>query len=234
MANDWFRFKQFTIHHNKCAHKVGTDGVLLGAWAQAHKPLNILDIGSGSGLIALIMAQRFPSAYITGIELDNASYQQSLENVKTSPFAERVKLYHGDFLDHDLQGHCFDLIISNPPFFNRAYLSGNSARDQARHSISLSHAQMLAKARHILKEQGTINLILPPEEAEAAAAQSGLFIHRKTSVFNHAGGEVKRWLLSLGTIKPPQVESSDLAIRINATDFSEDYRRLTREFYLNF
>ncbi|HAD98424.1 MAG TPA: hypothetical protein DCG19_13520, partial [Cryomorphaceae bacterium] len=120
MANSWFHFKQFTIHHNRCAHKVGTDGVLLGAWAQAPSPLHILDIGSGSGLIALMLAQRFPHAQITGIELDHDSYLQSMENVEASPFSERVHILHADFRNYNFEGKTFDLIVSNPPFFERA------------------------------------------------------------------------------------------------------------------
>ncbi|MGB0177543.1 MAG: tRNA1(Val) (adenine(37)-N6)-methyltransferase [Owenweeksia sp.] len=234
MANDWFRFKQFTIHHDQCAHKVGTDGVLLGAWVKPKKARSILDIGSGSGLIALMMAQRFPEAGIMGVELDKASYLQSVENIEASPFRERVAIYHDDFLKHDFKDRTFDLIVSNPPFFDRAYLSGNSVRDRARHTFSLSHDQMLEKAMNLLREDGTINLILPPDEAEKAVLHPGLLTHRKTLVFNHEGGDVKRWLISLGLHKPAQPEITELAIRSNASDFSEDYQNLTGEFYLNF
>src|SRR5690606_511108 len=130
----WFRFKEFTVYHDRCAHKVGTDGVLLGAWTKAGSPEHILDIGSGSGVISLMLAQRFPGAKVTGIELDQASYEQSLENIQNSPFRDYIQILQGDFITKALPGK-FDLIVSNPPFFKNAMLSGKSERDKARHEF---------------------------------------------------------------------------------------------------
>jgi len=233
MANSWFHFKQFTIRHNRCAHKVGTDGVLLGSWVQAPSPLHILDIGSGSGLIALMLAQRFPHARITGIELDHDSYLQSMENVEASPFLERVHILHADFLNYNFGGKTFDLIVSNPPFFERAFLSGNVTRDQARHTFSLPHSIMIEKATALLNKHGSLNLILPVEEAENIRAYTPLKLLRKTLVYNHQGGEVKRWLMEMSA-KPGKTLEEDLFIRDENGGFSSEYRQLTRNFYLNF
>ncbi len=234
MPNSWFRFKQFAIHHDRCAHKVGTDGVLLGAWVRASNPLNILDIGSGSGLISLMMALRFANASVTGIELDFESYQQSLENVKASPFANRVSIFQGDFLEYNFGAQQFDLILSNPPFFNQAFLSGHQSRDQARHTAHLSHHHLLQKASALLKDTGSINLILPVNESVAILADTELSLSRKTSVYNKPQGELKRFLLEFKPTGNGIMEESSIAIRNEDGDFSTEYQNLTRHFYLHF
>ena len=158
-----FQFKQFSISHDKCAHKVGTDGVLLGAWAGVENPKHILDVGSGSGLIALMLSQRFPNAQVTGIELDTPSAIQAKENADNSPFKGRVEIVKGDFLQFTF-AEKFDLIVSNPPFFKGNTSTGKTERDRARHEEHLPQAEFLQKAISILSKQGMLALILPREE----------------------------------------------------------------------
>ena len=154
MANDYFRFKHFTVWQQHCAMKVGTDGVLLGAWADGGQ--RILDIGTGTGLIALMMAQRFPAAEVTAVEIDEQAAMQACENVAASPFADRVNVIHDDILryaDACAEG-CFDAIVCNPPFFVNSLKNPDSKRALARHNDNLSFCQLFSIV-HLL-----INLII--------------------------------------------------------------------------
>lgn len=235
MANHWFRFKEFTVYHDRCAHKVGTDGVLLGAWTKAGSPEHILDIGSGSGVISLMLAQRFPGAKVTGIELDQASYEQSLENIQNSPFRDYIQILQGDFITKALPGK-FDLIVSNPPFFKNAMLSGKSERDKARHEFSLPHLPMLEKCASLLHDKGSIAFILPLDESRHLIHESsslGLHPFRQTIVSNKPSVSPRRMLVQL--VKDHQnIMSNELFIRNEKGAFSKDYKGLTSDFYLDF
>lgn len=229
-----FRFKKFIILHDRCAHKVGTDGVLLGAWIKAHDPKQILDVGTGSGVIALMMAQRFPKAEITAIELDKDSFDQAKENAANSLFADRVTVLYGDFLNFDFPEK-FDLIVSNPPFFKGVYSSGNDRRDQARHEFALPQKHFLQKTAELLSQQSQLAVILPKEEARhfiELARPLNLYPLEITKVYGSPRATDKRWLLILSNEFKNSIPGK-LYLRDNEGKFSEAYKELTREFYLN-
>ncbi len=167
-----FRFQQFTIHDDRCAMKVGTDGVLLGAWCQmppsstdsaSTSTLKILDVGTGSGLVALMLAQRFPQTHITALELEVAAAQQAHENVTSSPFSAQVEVKQGDFLAEDWCPQAsFDAIVSNPPYFEETLLSPNQQRAQARHvHHGLTFEALTQQSAKLLKSGGWLQVILP-------------------------------------------------------------------------
>ena len=155
MPNDYFQFKQFTIWQDQTAMKVGTDGVLLGAWSRAAQTGSILDIGTGTGLLALMMAQRTPARVtIEGIEIAEKAYQQAKENIKNSPWHKRICLYHQSYQDFYSQYQkAFDLIITNPPFFDNSLQGEQTDRNLARHSHSLSIQDLLQEVSRQLKKQ---------------------------------------------------------------------------------
>ncbi len=229
-----FRFKQFSVAHHRCAHKVGTDGVLLGAWVKAENPKTILDVGTGSGVIALMLAQRFPEAQITAIEMDHDSAEQAKENAASSPFAERIQIRCGDFLQHLFRDE-FDLIVSNPPFFKGNTSSGKPPRDRARHEQHLPHEPFIANVCCLLSPGGTFALILPKEEGEQFIEQcsSSLFLQRQTSGKGSPTSPIKRFLLQFGK-EPALLQKDSLTLRNDEGSFSQTYRELTRDFYLNF
>ncbi len=232
MPNSWFRFKQFTIHQNRCAHKVGTDGVLLGTWARHPSPGKILDVGSGSGLISLMMAQRFPQTEIVGVEKDRASYEQSLENIAASPFSDRIKIYLSDFLDWKTDER-FDMIVSNPPFFMGAFSSCDIIRDNARHEQSLPHQNIITKAVEYLNGSGTLSLILPVEEAKKINSGDNLFLIRKTTVKGQPKAKDKRVLLEF-THMPQKTILDSLILRDAYGDSSLAHKKLAGDFLLHY
>lgn len=230
-----FRFKQFSIAHDKCAHKVGTDGVLLGAWVEAEKPTRILDIGTGSGLIALMLAQRFPSAKVTGIELDEPSACQAQENAANSPFSSRINILQGDFLNHHFLEK-FDLIVSNPPFFKGNTSTGKVERDRARHEEFLPQHKFLNRAASLLSPEGKMALILPKEEAEDFITQAlkvNLHAERITKVCGNAHSKDKRWLISLERNNTKLLQETFILREPDGT-YSSPYRRLTSDFHIMF
>lgn len=231
---DLFRFKEFGLAHNECAHKIGTDGVLLGAWVSTPTTtLNILDIGSGSGLISFMMAQRFSQAQILGIELDLASHQQSLQNLNINPWKRRINFKLANFLTHDFEDQKFDLILSNPPFFKTTYLSGSERRDQARHEFSLPHHKMILKCKSLLKPNGKLAMVLPVEEAQDLIEFSILFPNRICKVQNTPTAAIKRYLMEF-SLNETITNDESLSIRDTMNSYSKEYKDLTQGFYLNF
>lgn len=216
-----------------CAHKIGTDAVLLGTWVQSDEPLKILDIGSGSGVISFILAQRFPMAQILGIELDETSYSQSLENLEVNPWKDRIEFQMANFLDFDFQEKTFDLIISNPPFFHKAFLSGNETRDKARHTFSLSHDQILEKAKELLNTKGKLAMILPYEEGSRIIQNPFLDTSRVCEIRNKPSTDIVRLILEWSQ---PSIDKTteEFSIRNEEGNYSSFYKNLTQSFYLNF
>ncbi|MDD3077376.1 MAG: methyltransferase, partial [Proteiniphilum sp.] len=161
------------MHHDRCAMKVGTDGVLLGAWANAGRGKMILDVGTGTGLIALMMAQRYPGAAIRAIDIDRDAVAQARENVDDSPFADRMTVEQDDFRHYaSACAEKFDLIVSNPPWFNRALLPPDAQRKTARHSISLTLTELLLSAANCLSPEGVLALILPYDQQKELETQA--------------------------------------------------------------
>lgn len=232
MKTEPFRFKQFHIHHHLCAHKVGTDGVLLGAWAAHPNPKNILDIGSGSGLLSLMLAQRFSKALFTGVEIHKESYQQAQQNLNESPFKERGAFVYTNFL-HWETDQKFDLIVSNPPFFKKAKNTTNSARDSARRQFNLTHKNLANKALESLSKNGKMAFVLPVDEANALEHffSDTLFLERKTLVKSFPTGKAIRHLLQFSN-KPEPPQINELIIRSKDNNWHQNYKELCKEFYL--
>ena len=164
MRGKGFTFKQFYIDHSRCAMKVGTDGTLIGAWFSANcNNCRILDIGTGTGLIAIMAAQRFSDAQIIGIDIDSDCIEQARENVAASPWSERISIIHSA-LQEFTSSKGFDVIISNPPYFVDSLLSPDDKRSTARHTTSLSFSDLFDGVERLLAQDGTFALILPPAE----------------------------------------------------------------------
>ena len=171
MSNSYFRFKQFTVKQDRCAMKVSTDSVLLGAWVPLHDCKQILDVGTGSGIIALSLAQRNQNAIITGIEIDKEAAFQALSNFRDSPWKDRLKLIHGDFCIHEFPNN-FDLIISNPPYFINSFQSPDTKRNIARHNYSNFNYELLfSKSSKLLRDcNGRLAIIIPTSVLEIVHA----------------------------------------------------------------
>ena len=233
MSNRFFQFKQFTVWHDRCAMKVGTDAVLLGAWADADAVERVLDVGCGSGVIALMLAQRFPQAHVTGVELDADAALQARENMLASPWADRLEVVQEDFCNyHPAMG--FDLIVSNPPYFIDALRPPMEERSLARHAAGLNYETLFRRSGELLTAHGRVCVILPTEVermAVDAAAKNGLYVDRKVHVFTKEGKPQRRVMLSFVTDVLP-VETTDLFL-MNADGSDADaYRELTADFYL--
>lgn len=233
-----FRFKQFTIEQDRTAMKVGTDGVLLGAWAEGGA--RILDIGTGTGLVALMMAQRFPHAEVTAIELDHAAATQAADNAARSPFASRVSVVEGDiniFCEERRttnEERSVKSIVCNPPYYANTLPSRSASRDMARSAATLTLRQLMTVASRLLAHDGTLSVVLPADsrsEAEAEAALAGLCLERRTLVRTTARKPPKRVLLAFSPTPPPTLADETVTLQ-DGNDRSPWYARLTRDFYL--
>lgn len=231
-----FQFKQFSIEQDKCPMKVGTDGVLLGAWADVTDSKKVLDIGTGTGLIAVMIAQRSESSEIHAVEIDQNASEQARENAENSPWGDRIKVFNDSIQDFAKTSFdSYDLIVSNPPFFSGGTFSGNQDRLSVRHTIKLPHGDLLSCARRLLSKTGRFCVILPFMEGlrfQEMAAQYKLFLTKTLEVKPLEDKPVERLLLQFEKIeKEPQVES--LVIQYEGrNNWTEDYKKLTGEFYL--
>ena len=224
MANDYFSFKQFTIRQQHCAMKVGTDGTLLGAWA--HGGRKILDVGTGTGLIALMMAQRFADATVTGIDIDAAAVQQAQQNVEESPFAERIIILQQDVAH--MEG-AFDAIVSNPPYFSHSLHCPDSQRSLARHDDTLPYSLLTASAWRLLTDDGELSVVIPYDQRqrlESEVAIVGFFKSREWTVRTSPRKTPKRVLLAYRKHPVTQLDTNELTIG------TEQYIELTKDFYL--
>ena len=231
-----FQFKQFTINQDRCAMKVGTDGVLLGAWATiSHRPFSILDIGAGTGLIALMMAQKSDAQLIDAIEIDEDAYEQCVENFETSTWGDRLFCYHAG-LDEFVEeiDDKYDLIISNPPFYSEDTQSGDKQRDIARSNLSLPFEELLQSVSTLLSNEGKFNVIIPFKEQEkfiTMASNFNLFPNRITQVKGSLTSEIKRSLLEF-SFNEKSYTTSLLIIEKERHQYTDDYINLTKDFYL--
>lgn len=234
MSNSFFSFKKFTVFHNRCAMKVGTDGVLLGSWCDIQDGWSVLDVGTGSGLIALMLAQRATAA-IDAIDIDFQACEQALENIRNSIFNHRIQVYHTSFDAHvDFSEKKYDLIVSNPPYFSRSLKCPDSQRSTARHDDGLPINNLLAGCKQIITEQGIIALILPYDtlhDLEKTAEKNGLSIMRLTRVIPVPGAAPKRILAELAA-HPALREENELIIEKSRHVYSTEYIALTKDFYL--
>ena len=233
---DFFQFKQFTIHQDRCGMKVGTDGVLLGAWAKGGK--HILDIGTGTGLIALMLAQRYPDAEITGVELDEQAALQAQENVAGSPFAQQVTIKNTPIqrFSHqtDLHGR-FSSIVSNPPFYH-SLKSKSHERTMARHTESLTFPELFESVSLLLTPDGCFSAVIPTEQMDnflAEACIKGLFVSRLIKVKTVETKPAKRCLVAFSKQRPAHfAEEEEATIRDALGQYTAWYLQLTGDFYL--
>ncbi len=233
---DGFRFRQFSVRHDRCAMKVGTDGVLLGAWAPGGR--SILDIGTGTGLIALMMAQRFPEAHVTGIDIDGDAALQARENAADSPFGPRIEVAHSSlagFVAAASPPLSFDSIVCNPPFFLHSLKNPDARRSVARHADSLPFADLFRGVAALLAPSGVFSAIVPAEVFEAFTAEAsiaGLFVSRLTRVRTTPRKPPKRSLVAFSRLRPDTLVEEECVMSQSDGSRSEWYRGLTTEFYL--
>lgn len=219
--------------------KVGTDGVLLGAWCSVDQfPDSILDIGSGTGLIGLMLAQRCDAITIDAVELDDDAYEQTVENFEQSDWGDRLFCYHSSFQDFaeemSEEGEEYDLIISNPPFFTDEFETDNAARNKARFTSSLSFAALIEGASQLLSPEGRFATIIPYKEEQAfvsLALESNWFLNRVCRVKGTVTSEIKRSLLEF-SFENKELVKEELTIEISRHNYTEEYKELTRDFYL--
>ena len=237
MSNPYFRFKQFTVWHNQCAMRVNTDGVLLGAWARAENPANILDIGAGTGLITLMMAQRFAEATVHGVEIEENAYQQAKANIALTNWKDRVKVFCGDFGKYSQDSRVkYDLIVSNPPYFSNSLRNPGSEKRMARHNDTLPFEVLLKGVETLLSPNGAFCIILPADNSdfEKDAFIYGLKCQRRMLIRSVPHKNYIRQMLEFRkSLNGPLVEE-ELAIHQQHNVYSEAYKNLTKDFYLNF
>lgn len=237
MRGKGFTFKQFHIDHSRCAMKVGTDGTLLGAWATLPANGRILDIGTGTGLIAIMAAQRTSEAKITAIDIDEDCVLQAQENIAASPWPDRIKVIHSALQEFDASEK-FDVIISNPPYFIDSQLSPDAARSTARHTTTLPFNELVTGIRRLLTNGGHFSLILPPTEMERfrSAARGVMFVVRECHVWSTPTSGVRRIMAEFQAEPPTELTVVEKIIieEKGRHEYSEEYRTLTRDFYLKF
>lgn len=231
-----FTFKQFHCDDSLCGMKISTDGVLLGAWAECSGSGHVADIGAGSGLISLMMAQRYPNIGVTAVELDAKACENARANIAASPWAERIAIANCDFAEWQPEV-ALDAIVSNPPFFSSELRSPSASRALARHENSgLGYASLIARAAEMLSPEGTLSMILPAE-CESDVIYQGelarLKVQRLCRVHPRAGRKALRVMISLG-LKNTAPQTSHIVIRESSGAYTEEYKALTRNFYLNF
>ncbi|WP_418849773.1 tRNA1(Val) (adenine(37)-N6)-methyltransferase [Phocaeicola sp.] len=233
MSNPYFQFKQFTIWHDKCAMKVGTDGVLLGAWAEAESSQKILDIGTGTGLIAIMLAQRYPLSQITAIEIDEAAAAQAKMNVARSPWMKRIQVICNDFSLFQTESK-YNLIVSNPPYFVNALNCPDKQRNMARHTCELNYELLFRRSAHLLEKQGRVCVIIPTEAEKlviGTAWKYKLYPSRCLHVFTKPDKPSRRVLISFSHEEHECIEET-LCIEVEHHQFTPEYIALTKDFYL--
>lgn len=229
-----FHFKHFSLYHDRSTMKVGTDAVLLAAWVEVKPTDWVLDVGTGCGIIPLMLAQR-GVAKVHAVDLDEASALEAAENFQASQWSRQLFAFHADIRKFTMQC-AYDLIISNPPFFINSFKCDTDRRNQARHTdSSLTFAGLIAVARRLLKPDGRFVVVLPDRESHdfiPLAEQANLFIHRQENIIPMEGKEPNRVNLELRYGKPASLEVSELVIRLKDGEFSEDYQNWIKDFYL--
>lgn len=235
MSNPYFQFKQFTVWHDKCAMKVGTDGVLLGAWTSVQNAHKILDVGTGTGLVALMLAQRsLPDADIVALEIDETAAGQARDNVTRSPWKERVEVVQADFRSYQSSDK-FDVVVSNPPYFVDSLECPDRQRNAARHNDSLTYEELLEGVAGLLAEDGAFTIVIPVDVADRVkmiAAVKNLYAVRQLNVITKPGGVPKRTLITF-TFSNQECVVEELLTELARHQYSEEYIALTQEYYLN-
>ena len=231
-----FTFKQFTVQQDRCAMKIGTDGVLLGAWCPIHNnPFSVLDIGAGTGILSLMLAQRTNADQIDAIEIDENAYEQCVENFESSPWSDRLFCFHAgldEFIDQPEDE--YDIIISNPPFYSEDYKTENEQRDLARFQDALPFEDLVEAANLLLSENGIFAVIIPHKEEErfiTLAKEFELYPFKITHVKGTPTTEIKRSLLAFTRFEKAFLVD-ELIIETARHQYTDDYIALTKDFYL--
>jgi tRNA1Val (adenine37-N6)-methyltransferase len=236
MTNNYFSFKQFTIHQGNSAFKVGTDGVLLGAAADVTGVNRILDIGSGTGLIAVMLAQRC-NAEIVAIEPDHESYTQTCYNVNLCIWSSRIKVVHSSLQNYYPSDGKFDLIVTNPPYFSDSLKSPDARKSAARHSDSLTSDEILKSVVRLLNDSGRLQLIMPYVEGNVFIAEAmgyGFFCNNILKIKPLPASEIRRLILTFSRQRLKAAESFLTIEHGRRHEFTEEYKSLTKDFYLKF
>lgn len=234
-----FKFKEFSIHQDKTAMKIGTDAVLLGAWVFLENEIDsILDVGSGTGIIALMLAQRSFALTIDAVEIDNDAYEQTVTNFENSNWGDRLYCYHSSFQNFAEEiaeeDETYDLIISNPPFYTDEFESKNDARNKARFTTSLSFNELLKGVSKILSKKGKFAVIIPFKEEQGfvkLAKENNLFLNRVCHVKGNPSSAFKRSLLEF-SFEDKKLIKENLTIEIKRHQYTDEYINLTKDFYL--
>jgi tRNA1Val (adenine37-N6)-methyltransferase len=232
-----FQFKQFSVEQDRCAMKIGTDGVLLGAWTPIeNNPFSILDIGTGTGIIALMLAQRSAAEQIDALEIDEDAYEQATNNFENSPWNDRLFCFHAgldEFVEEPEEE--YDLIVSNPPFYSEDYKSSNDQRDLARFQDAMPFGDLIEAAALLLSENGIFSVIIPFKEEEtflALANEYELFPLKITRVKGTPTSEIKRSLLAFSRKSISDFPIDELIIETSRHSYTPEYIALTKDFYL--
>lgn len=238
MGNHSFQFKQFNVNQQLCAMKVGTDGVLLGAWTPHNNAQNVLDIGTGSGLVALMLAQRLPLATIDAIDLDPKAVTQASDNFMQSPWSNRLHASPQSLQEWaaSTPPTSYNLIVSNPPFFSNSLKSNDRSRNLARHTDTLPLQDLLQCSAQLLATDGILSLVYPYcsyPELEDIAWIHALFPQTITTVYPNPAGSPKRILATFGK-KRQTITRNQLYIRDENNEYSTEYQLICKDFYLNF
>ena len=233
---DTFRFKQFSVDQESCSMKVGTDGVLLGAWTEVKETNTVLDIGTGSGLIAMMLAQR-SKAMIHAVELDEAAWNQATQNFRKTKWYDRLTAFHIPIQDFAKSSQdTYDLVVSNPPFFSGGVFSANQQRANVRQTIKLPNGDLLSAARSLMTKEGRFCVILPVIEGlrfKEMAKNYGLYCNKVTEVFPKRDKRANRLLMQFEKM-PKELEEDSFVVWDQEKKYSADFIKLTREFYLDF
>lgn len=232
MANDNFTFRQFTVRQDRCAMKVGTDGVLLGAWAAGGR--RMLDIGTGTGLVALMMAQRFPDGQITAVEIDTEACRQASENVQNSPFADRLQVLCSSVQDYQAEEK-YDVIVSNPPFYDNSLRCPDGSRSKARHTETLTYRDLFFAVDRLLQPDGIFSAVIPTDCLSAFVAEGilrGFSVVRKTLVKTVPRKPARRALVAFSRQGGGPCPVEEVCLMDADGQRSSWYSALTEAFYL--
>jgi tRNA1Val (adenine37-N6)-methyltransferase len=236
MANNYFNFKEFSLFQEKSSFKVGTDGVLLGAAADVSDARRVLDIGTGTGLISIMLAQRCQAA-IVSIEPDIESFQEAYENVSHCKWSNRIRVLNTDLQNFYPDTDRFDLIVTNPPFFSDSLKNPDPRKSAARHNDTLTTADLLEGVSRLLTSEGKFQLIMPYVEGNifiAEAYEFGLYCNHILKIKPLPTSEIRRLIITFSRTKQKPVERFLTIERGKRHDFTEEYISLTKDFYLRF
>jgi tRNA1Val (adenine37-N6)-methyltransferase len=231
-----FKFKQFSVDQDKCAMKIGTDSVLLGSWTSLEtNPASALDIGAGTGILSLMLAQRSKSLQIDAVEIDDKAYEQCVDNFENSPWADRLFCYHASLLEFaNEMGDRYDLIISNPPYYKENFKSNNEQRDLARFQDALPFDHLIICSARLLSDNGIFSVIIPYKEEKPfinLAAKVHLFPNRILHVKGNPTSKIVRSLIEFSFIES-EINIKEITIEKGRHQYTRNYVALTKDFYL--